>query len=126
MNNNQNIGKLGENHAAKYLKKNGYKIIEKNYKCKLGEIDIIAIKHNTLVFIEVKTRRNKKFGYPIESITKLKQKHIYNTATHYLITNKIIYKDIRLDAIEVYINGNSIRINHVKNIITDNYNRSKL
>lgn len=119
MNNNQLLGKLGEDNAVKYLKKNGYKIIQRNYRCKFGEIDIIAQKKHVLVFIEVKTRQTINFGHPIEAITTTKQKHIYKTATHFLLNNKITYKDVRFDAIEVYIKNINIHINHIADIIID-------
>lgn len=115
--NNNLLGNLGEECAVKYLVKNKYIILERNYRCRFGEIDIIAKQGHTLVFVEVKTRRSTNFGYPVEAITKIKQKHIYNTARHYLLSSKVRYSDIRVDAIEVYIQGKNFRINHIKRII---------
>lgn len=117
MNGKQNLGQFGEEVAVEYLIKNGYKIIERNYRCKLGEIDIIAKKYDLLIFVEVKTRRNNNFGYPVESITKEKQRHIYNTVYYYLITHKIAYNEVRIDAIEVYVEFGNTRINHIPDII---------
>ena len=114
---NKNLGSIGEDIASEYLNILGYKIIKRNYRSKFGEIDIITIKDNILIFVEVKTRINNNYGYPIDSITKLKQKHIYNTAQYFLLNNKISYEEIRIDAIEVYISQNSFNINHVKGII---------
>lgn len=115
--NNISIGKFGEEFSINYLIKNKYKILEKNYRCKYGEIDIIAFKQNILVFFEVKSRKNTNFGYPSESITKTKKEHIYNVATYYLMNNKINYDEIRLDAIEVYITKNKVYLNHIEDII---------
>ena len=117
MNNRQTLGQLGENASTDYLIKNKYKIIERNYRCKFGEIDIIAKINNTLTFVEVKTRRNNNHGFPVESITKTKQQHIYNTAKYYLLTHKIKYEEIRIDAIEVYVKFGNIKINHIPNIL---------
>jgi len=120
MNNNKNIGKLGEEIAHLYLINKKYKILEQNYKCKYGEIDIIAEKNNIISFIEVKTRQNIFFGNPVEAITKMKQKHIYNSATYYLIHQKIHNSiQVQLDAIEIYIQWPSIKLNHIKGIIID-------
>ena len=80
-------GKKGEIIAANYLKKQKYKIIEMNYKNKIGEIDIIAKDKDYLVFIEVKTRYSKMFGDPLEAIDEEKQFKIRNVATMYLMKN---------------------------------------
>lgn len=116
MSHNKLFGKLGEDYATLYLLKNKYKIIARNYRCKLGEIDIIVKNKNTLIFVEVKARKNTRFGNAVEAITQEKQKHIYNTALYYISNNSINYEEIRFDAIEVYINK-GIKINHIKGII---------
>ena len=64
------IGILGEQIACSYLKNEGYTIIERNFRCKIGEIDIIAWKNNEIIFIEVKTRSSNYFGKPAESVTE--------------------------------------------------------
>lgn len=73
---NQELGKIGEELAAKYLTQNKYKIIQRNFRCKLGKIDIIAydLKNKELVFFEVKTRSNFKYGRPSEAVTKINKK----------------------------------------------------
>ena len=80
----QKFGKFGENLAARHLKKQGYKIVCKNYRTKLGEIDIIAKQDDTIVFVEVKSRRTSTFGHPKHAITKKKQQQISKTALYYL------------------------------------------
>ena len=74
----QEIGKKGETVAVRYLKKQGYRIVEQNYRSKVGEIDIIARDKQSLVFVEVKTRTNEKFGLPETSITQEKLEKIQN------------------------------------------------
>ena len=116
--NSQEIGKFGEKIAKNYLLTNNYKIIEKNFRCKYGEIDIIAYDKKELVFIEVKTRRSKKYGTGINSINIIKQKHLYKTAEYYLYKKKL-NEDIRIDAIEIRLNRGFINLKHYKNIILD-------
>ena len=98
-------GALGEELAEKYLKKQKYKIIEKNYhSSRLAEIDIIARDGKYLVFIEVKMRTSSAFGRGLEAVTKKKQSAIRYAATHYLTTNKL---DVpcRFDVLEILILG---------------------
>ena len=114
----QEIGKIGEDIACSYLEKNNYKIICRNYRTKTGEIDIIARDiTKEIVFIEVKTRQNLKYGYPIDAINKQKLIHICKTATLYILLNKLENNNIRFDAIEVYISNKKAKIRHVKNIV---------
>lgn len=112
------IGKWGENLACKYLEENKYKIIERNFLCRQGEIDIIAkdIIKKELVFIEVKTRSNLKYGNPIESVNTQKQKHIKRVAKYYIYKNHINRIAVRIDVIEVYIKKQNCKINHIKQI----------
>ena len=116
--NKQEIGKIGEDIACSYLEKNNYKIICRNYRDKTGEIDIIARDvTKEIVFIEVKTRQNLKYGYPIDAINKQKLIHICKTATLYILLNKLENNNIRFDAIEVYISNKKAKIRQVKNIV---------
>ena len=107
-------GKKGEIIAANYLKKQKYKILEMNYKNKIGEIDIIAKDKNLLVFVEVKTRYSKLFGDPLEAINAQKQAKIRSVATKYLMEHKLIDKiSIRFDAIAV-LGDSDYEIRHIK------------
>lgn len=114
----QEIGKWGENLARKYLEENNYKVIEKNFFCRQGEIDIIAkdIEKKELVFIEVKTRSNFKYGNPAEAVDIQKQKHMTQAIKYYIYKNKIKNIPIRIDVVEVYI-LQSCKINHIKQIL---------
>ncbi len=87
--NNRNIGQEQETLVAEYLKSQGYKILKKNFRCPLGEIDLIAFHDGYLVFIEVKYRRTLRNGYPEEAVTPTKQKKIVKTALWYLSKNNI-------------------------------------
>lgn len=98
---NKITGTWGEAQACKYLKKKKYKILAQNYSNKFGEIDIIAFKDGTTVFVEVKTKTSLEFGRPCEMVDEIKQEKIRKTATLYLITNKLIDTPVRFDVIEV-------------------------
>lgn len=110
------IGKIGEDMACNYLLQNNYKIIDRNFHCRQGEIDIIAVDNTTkeMVFIEVKSRNNKIFGRGIEAIDNYKLRHIIIAAKYYLFVNKINF-NIRIDAIEIDLKLK--KINHIKQIL---------
>lgn len=82
------IGKAGEDFAARYLRKNGYQILERNYHSRFGEIDIIAGKGEYIVFVEVKTRKPGSMVSPLESVTPSKQRKIRQTARFYLAAHQ--------------------------------------
>ena len=117
MENKKIIGSLGEKLAVKYLENKGYKIIDVNFYCKYGEIDIVAKFERMVVFIEVKTRTSLKHGFPIDGVNHKKIIHIRNSARYYLYKNKIFNFDIRFDVIEVYLKKSKYVINHIKDII---------
>lgn len=102
-------GNFGEFLARLYLKSKGYKIVEKNYTTSFGEIDIIAKDKEALVFVEVKRRRDTKFGVPINNVDYKKRKKLASLANYYL-TTKRIYALTRFDVIEVV----GLKINHIK------------
>lgn len=98
------LGKRGENISVKFLKKQGYKIMERNYRCSLGEIDIVAKDKNILCFVEVKTRETEEYGLPEEAIDWRKQKKLTKVALTYLKEKKIYKQDLRFDVVSVYPN----------------------
>ena len=108
---NKVVGDKGEILAQNYLKKQKYKILDKNYRNKLGEIDIIVTKDNVVTFVEVKTRADVSFGRPCEAVTPYKQNKIRAVASYYLMMKEWSEKDVSFDVIEV-IDG---EINHIKN-----------
>ena len=103
-------GRIGEFDASEYLKKQNYKIIDQNYKNKIGEIDIIAQKDKTIVFVEVKKRLTLQFSRPCEAVTPYKQNKIRKVAQLYLMQKKIDLP-CRFDIIEVL----DEEINHIEN-----------
>lgn len=113
---NKDIGLLGEDISQSYLKDLGYRILEKNFRCKCGEIDLIAINKGYICFIEVKTRYGSNFGSPAESVTYSKQHKIYKTAQVYILKNNIIYSNFRFDVMEIIlnINNNDFLVNHIQ------------
>lgn len=111
------IGKIGEDVAARYIENLGYTIIERNFMATQGEIDIIAKDKEELVFIEVKTRTNIEFGRPIEAVNELKLKRLINTVKYYLYSKHLEREYVRLDIIEVYLSKNRCKINHLKQVI---------
>lgn len=112
------IAVIGEDLATDYLKKKGYKIIERNFRKGYGEIDIIALIDKTLVFIEVKTRTSNAFGTPIEAISYYKLKSLIKTAEFYSHLHPELSQALRIDAISVMLdeNGNASNIEHTENI----------
>ena len=117
MDDRKQVGELGEKKALKYLKENGYKIMQRNFKCRTGEVDIIAMDGKTIVFIEVKTRRSLSYGLPCESVTAAKKKHILRTTRYYVSVNKLEDHDQRIDVIEVYLSEGGTYYRHIKNAI---------
>ncbi len=108
-------GKIGEDAAAKYLKKKGYTILERNFRKRFGELDIIAQKENKIVFAEVKTRSSTAFGMPSEYVNLKKQQKIIKTAQSYL-SEKNLDPEISFDVFEVIISGlKVISLNHIEN-----------
>lgn len=110
--------RLGEDLACEYLVKKEYKIIDRNFRKGYGELDIVAINNNTLVFIEVKTRTSRKYGTPFEQITPFKLKSIEKTALFYKKLHPKLPESLRLDAISVELDssGRKSTIEHIENI----------
>ena len=124
---NKEFGAYGEKCAAEYLKQQHYKILKRNYKTKLGEIDIIARDGDEIVFIEVKTRSASPYLSGMYAVDKRKQFHIMRTADEYL-HDKNCSLQPRFDIIEVEADrssGELIKINHIKNAFwqTEDYAR---
>ncbi len=113
VNKNITLGKKGEKQAQNYLKKNGWKILQTNWRNPFGEVDIIAKKGDTVVFIEVKTRLSDAFGAPSEAVQKTR-KLKYIRGANYYFYNKTVDCTVRFDIIEIF-NG---EINHIENAFT--------
>ena len=94
---------MGEELASKFLKKQGYKIVEKNFRTSLGEIDIVALDRDTITFVEVKTRKSTAFGYPQEAVGLKKQKKISQVASIYLNQKKLNSEKARFDIVAILL-----------------------
>jgi putative endonuclease len=95
------FGREGEKAAVKFLKKQGYRIIEKNYRNKSGEIDIVAEQDQVLVFVEVKSRADGEYGEPLEAVTPHKQRKIGQVAKGFLTQHRITNRDCRFDVVGI-------------------------
>ncbi len=115
--NKRKIGIIGEKLAQKYLIDKEYKIIATNFYTKRGEIDIIAKKEQCIIFVEVKTRSNLKYGTPAMAVGNMKKNHIKTAAKVFLQLNRLQNCSVRFDVIEIYIIDGKYRINHIKNIM---------
>lgn len=101
-------GKFGELLAFKLLKNAGYKILQKNFRCSLGEIDIIALDKDVLVFVEVKTRWSKRYGKPEEAVDLRKLKKIKLVAEYFLRLNPLPFKKLRIDVVAIELEKNRV------------------
>jgi putative endonuclease len=108
----QEMGKFGEDYAASYLRKNGYKIIDRNYRFKKYEVDIICKHNEQYVFVEVKARNTSEIGEPWKAVTKTKQRQIIKCAHNYLIS-KDIDTESRFDIISIVHNSYGTFLEHI-------------
>lgn len=114
---NKMKGNLGEDVVNQYLEVCHYDVLCRNFSCYFGEIDIIFKDKDELVFAEVKTRTSVNYGFPAESVTEFKKKHIVNSAKYFLYKTGAQDLNVRFDVIEVYlINNRKPYINHIKNV----------
>lgn len=116
---NQELGRWGEQVAAKYLLTKGYRIEEINVRTEYGEIDLIAQREGVIVFVEVKTRTGDGFGYPEEAITPQKAAHMIASAQAFIQTREDLIKDWRIDVIAIRRSAseNSPEIRHFENAV---------
>ena len=108
------FGKKGEIIAANFLKKKKFKILETNYKNKIGEIDIVAKHKKYLVFVEVKSRSNREFGDPAEAVDEQKQFKIRQVAELYLIEHKQTEKLCRFDVVAIVDGQDELSVRHIE------------
>jgi len=108
------LGKKGEEKAIRFLKKRGYRLIEKNYVCKMGEMDIIAREKDTLVFIEVKTRTSMMFGPPQLAVTSSKQRQLSKIALYYLKEKRLEDVKARFDVVAILLEQQGEKIELIK------------
>jgi len=116
----QNIGKLGEEIAVKYLEKHGYKVLDKNYRKPWGEIDIVTQQSNELIFVEVKTQNQEFEWRPEENITRHKKHQLSRIITTYLKSNRIPEdQDWRIDVLAITLDfkTKNASVEHIQNIM---------
>ena len=109
------FGKAAEEDAAKFLSEKGYKILERNYRSRFGEIDIIAKDGDVTVFVEVKARRNDNKGTSLSAVTPAKQKKISLTAIFYMKVNNILGQRVRFDVVAMDGFGQNLRFRLIQN-----------
>lgn len=111
----QLLGAEGERAAEKFLRRQRYVILTRNYRCRSGEVDLIALDGKAVVFIEVKTRTQPGFGSPFEAVDRRKQRQIQRAAQQYLTENRLHDRDARFDVVGVWRDDGRLRCELVKN-----------
>jgi len=117
MDRRKQTGQQGEDIAASYFVEKGYKIIERNWRCSVGELDIIMEGDDILIFVEVRTRRSQRFGTPEESITPAKQARLVELAHTFLQETKTQDRSWRIDVAAVELGRGLPQINHIENAV---------
>jgi putative endonuclease len=119
--NSTKSGRLGETIAMDYLRRYGYRIVESNYRCALGEIDVIATEGKTVVFIEVKSRKTERFGEPQAAVGLQKQKKISMVAQNYLKEKKLNNVKARFDVVAVRLLPQGPKVELIRNAFESSY-----
>jgi len=109
------LGKEGERVAEQYLKKKGYKLVERNYRCPGGELDLIVLDRRVVVFVEVKTRTGRGFGTPAEAVEFRKQRRMIRAAQFFLSAKGLHQRDARFDVVGVLWAGRQPVVEHIEN-----------
>jgi putative endonuclease len=109
------LGKEGERLAERYLQKKGYKLVERNYRCAGGELDLIVLDRRVVVFVEVKTRTGHGFGTPLEAVEFRKQRKMIQAAQFFLAVKGLQQRDARFDVVGVSWAGREVVVEHIEN-----------
>jgi len=109
------LGKEGERVAEQYLKKKGYKVVERNYRCAGGELDLIVLDRRVVVFVEVKTRTGHSFGTPLEAVEFRKQRKMIQAAQFFLTAKRLHQRDARFDVVGISWPGGEPLVEHIEN-----------
>jgi putative endonuclease len=107
-------GRLGEDMAAAHLVEQGLTVLDRNWRCEVGEIDIVARDGDTLVICEVKTRRTRLFGDPLEAVTAEKATRLRRLAARWVVEHEVRPREIRIDLVGIVLEGDSPQIDHVR------------
>jgi putative endonuclease len=105
----RHLGAEGERAAEAFLRARGYTIVERNFRCPLGEVDLVALHRRSLVFIEVKTRRGGYCGDPFDAVDGRKQRQVRRAAEWYLGARNLVGRDVRFDVVAVWRDGDRVR-----------------
>ena len=111
----QILGEEGERIAETFLRKKGYRVVERNYRCPVGELDLILLDRRVVVFVEVKTRTDDRFGAPLESVGPRKQKKMIKTALFFLTRHRLHNRDARFDVVGISYQGGEPMVEHIQN-----------
>jgi putative endonuclease len=109
------LGKEGERVAELYLKHKGYKLVERNYRCSAGELDLIVLDRGVVVFVEVKTRSGHGFGSPLEAVEFHKQRKMIQAAQYFLSEKRLHQRDARFDVVGISWPGREPVVEHIEN-----------
>lgn len=116
MDERQALGEVGEKHAARFLSRQGYRIVKRNYRCPTGEIDLIALDGATIVFVEVKTRSSREHADPQDAVTPAKQRYLTRSAKCFLSQTQSQRRPCRFDIIAITLDGSKpLDIEHIEN-----------
>ncbi|HEY6277782.1 MAG TPA: YraN family protein [Streptosporangiaceae bacterium] len=111
------LGRNGEQAAAEYLERAGLRILDRNWRCAEGELDIVAAERRVLVICEVKTRSGKQFGSPLEAITRTKRARLRRLAVRWLVAHGVLFDEVRIDVIGlVRDRPDGYQIEHVRGV----------
>jgi putative endonuclease len=113
--NKQELGKEGERVAEQFLKRKGYKLVERNFRCTEGELDLIVLDRRVVVFVEVKTRTGRGFGSPLEAVEYRKQQKMIRAAQYFLSAKGLHQRDARFDVVGVSWPGREPMVEHIEN-----------
>ena len=109
------LGSRGEAAAERFLRRQRYTIVERNYRCQLGEVDLIALDRSVVVFIEVKARTGDAVGSPFEAVDRRKQRQLERVAKYYLSRHRLHDRDARFDVVGVWAEGGELRCELIRN-----------
>ena len=115
---NSSLGRFGEDRAAQWLEDHGFRVVERNWRCPRGEVDIIAWQSCTLVFIEVKTRSGISTGHPFEAITASKVARMRRLVPAWFDEHpEVSSRAIRIDAVAVHVDGDRVGVDHIAGVL---------
>ncbi|MBI4517479.1 MAG: YraN family protein [Deltaproteobacteria bacterium] len=104
----QLLGAEGERAAEQFLRRHHYRILQRNYRCAAGEIDLVALDRTTVVFVEVKTRTQESFGNPLEAVDQRKQRQMVRAARYFLSEHRLHERAVRFDVVGVWWEGERV------------------